>query len=177
MTIMNTVGEELPDDYFTPTLADIKVRQQQLHARTVSLNNAPLLTRAQREEQAKMKRDRWPNVRPPFSVPLIVVFFFGGGTCQSSHVLMVGLHRPRSGYAFPISRSLKRCSRRAARFAPYMRLCEIRCVRTSSLSNSSYVRLRLSVRLPVCPSAYRFPLFHPLNTPVFSSVTHTSSFP
>ncbi|KAH9995741.1 hypothetical protein BJV77DRAFT_205820 [Russula vinacea] len=30
-------------------------------ARTVSLNNAPLLTRAQREEQAKIKRDRWPN--------------------------------------------------------------------------------------------------------------------
>jgi hypothetical protein len=79
MTIMNTVGEELPDDYFTPTLADIKVRQQQLHARTVSLNNAPLLTRAQREEQAKMKRDRWPNVRPPFSVPLIVVVVFWGG--------------------------------------------------------------------------------------------------
>ena len=68
----DTVGQELPDDYFTPTLADIKVRQQQLHARTVSLNNAPLLTRAQREEQAKIKRDRWPNVRP-FSVPLIVV--------------------------------------------------------------------------------------------------------
>ena len=65
----DTVGQELPDDYFTPTLADIKVRQQQLHARTVSLNNAPLLTRAQREEQAKIKRDRWPNVRP-LSVPL-----------------------------------------------------------------------------------------------------------
>jgi hypothetical protein len=41
----DTVGQELPDDYFTPTLADIKVRQQQLHARTVSLNNAPSLAK------------------------------------------------------------------------------------------------------------------------------------
>lgn len=54
-------AEELPDDYFTPTITDLKARQQQLHSRAVGLNNAPLLTRAQREEQAKMKRDRWPN--------------------------------------------------------------------------------------------------------------------
>jgi len=53
--------EELPEDYFTPTLADLKARQADLHARSVALNNAPLLTRAQREEQAKTKRDRWPN--------------------------------------------------------------------------------------------------------------------
>jgi len=39
--------EELADDYFTPTIAD--------------LNNSPLLTRAQREEQVKTNRDRWPN--------------------------------------------------------------------------------------------------------------------
>ena len=55
--------EELPDGYFTPTLGDLKARQQDLHARAVAVNNAPLLTRAQREAQAKMKRDRWPNVR------------------------------------------------------------------------------------------------------------------
>jgi len=53
--------ENLPEDYFTPTLADLKARQADLHARSVALNNAPLLTRAQREEQAKTKRDRWPN--------------------------------------------------------------------------------------------------------------------
>jgi len=53
--------EDLPDDYFTPTITDIKARQQQLHARAVALNSAPLLTRAQREEQVKAKRDRWPN--------------------------------------------------------------------------------------------------------------------
>jgi tether containing UBX domain for GLUT4 len=56
----------LPDDYFTPTIADLKARQEQLRARTTALNNAPLLTRAQREEQAKAKRDRWPNVRLHF---------------------------------------------------------------------------------------------------------------
>jgi hypothetical protein len=57
--------EDLPDDYFTPTIAEIQARQAQLHARAASLNNAPLQTRAQREDQAKAKRDRWPNVRPP----------------------------------------------------------------------------------------------------------------
>ena len=57
------IAEDLPDDYFTPTIADLQVRQRQLHARAVSLNNAPLLTRAQREQQTKAKRDRWPNVR------------------------------------------------------------------------------------------------------------------
>ena len=63
-------AEELPEDYFTPTLADLKARQADLHARSVALNNAPLLTRAQREEQAKTKRDRWPNVRTsPPSLP------------------------------------------------------------------------------------------------------------
>jgi len=53
--------QELSDEYFTPTIADLKARQQQLHARAIALNNAPLLTRAQREEQVKTKRDRWPN--------------------------------------------------------------------------------------------------------------------
>ncbi|KAH9999211.1 hypothetical protein BJV74DRAFT_794609 [Russula compacta] len=57
----NSDPEELPDDYFTPTIADLKARQQQLHARATTLNNAPLLTRAQRDERAKMKSDRWPN--------------------------------------------------------------------------------------------------------------------
>jgi len=60
---MTKRAEDLPDDYFTPTITDLKARQQQLHARAVSLNSAPLLTRAQREEQVKAKRDRWPNVR------------------------------------------------------------------------------------------------------------------
>lgn len=83
----HALAEELPDDFFTPTLADIKVRQQQLHARTVSLNNAPLLTRAQREEQAKMKRERWPNVRYallPLSLPLPAIVVLG--TNRYSHV-------------------------------------------------------------------------------------------
>jgi tether containing UBX domain for GLUT4 len=54
-------SENLPDEYFTPTLADLKERQEQLHARTTTLSNAPLLTRVQREQQTKAKRDRWPN--------------------------------------------------------------------------------------------------------------------
>jgi len=61
LTSSTTTAQELPDDYFTPTIADLRARQQQLHARANSLNNAPLLTRAQREQQAKSKRDRWPN--------------------------------------------------------------------------------------------------------------------
>ncbi|KAF8274822.1 hypothetical protein EI94DRAFT_1561231 [Lactarius quietus] len=54
-------SEDLPDDYFTPTLADLRERQAQLHARTTTLSDAPLLTRAQREQQTKAKQDRWPN--------------------------------------------------------------------------------------------------------------------
>ena len=56
------IAEDLPDDYFTPTIADLKVQQTQLHARATALSNAPLLTRTQREQQTKTKRDRWPNV-------------------------------------------------------------------------------------------------------------------
>jgi hypothetical protein len=63
LTSSTITAQALPDDYFTPTIADLRARQQQLHARANSLNNAPLLTRAQREERAKSKRDRWPNVR------------------------------------------------------------------------------------------------------------------
>jgi tether containing UBX domain for GLUT4 len=59
--VISTRQEDLPDDYFTPTVADLKERQAQLHARATSLNNAPLLTRTQREQQTKTKRDRWPN--------------------------------------------------------------------------------------------------------------------
>lgn len=64
---ISNLAEELPDGYFTPTIADLKARQQHLHARAVAANNAPLLTRAQREEQVKIKRDRWPNVRTTIS--------------------------------------------------------------------------------------------------------------
>jgi hypothetical protein len=60
--LITVILEDLPDDYFTPTIADLKERQRQLHQQAVTLNNAPLLTRAQREQQIKTKRDRWPNV-------------------------------------------------------------------------------------------------------------------
>ncbi|KAF7367379.1 Tether containing UBX domain for GLUT4 [Mycena sanguinolenta] len=51
----------LPDDYFTPTAADLKQAQASLTARTQALNDAPLQLRAVREAAEKSKRDRWPN--------------------------------------------------------------------------------------------------------------------
>ncbi|KAG5643783.1 hypothetical protein DXG03_009662 [Asterophora parasitica] len=51
----------LPDDYFTPTAADLKAAQSTLAARTQALNNAPLELRAVRETREQAKRDRWPN--------------------------------------------------------------------------------------------------------------------
>ncbi|KAK0193590.1 hypothetical protein F5146DRAFT_924935 [Armillaria mellea] len=51
----------LPDEYFTPTAADLKAAQSQLAARTQALTNAPLRLKAAREAEEKAKRDRWPN--------------------------------------------------------------------------------------------------------------------
>ncbi|KAJ7920736.1 hypothetical protein B0H13DRAFT_1986036 [Mycena leptocephala] len=51
----------LPDDYFTPTAADLKLAQSTLAARTQTLVDAPLQLRAIRDAAEKSKRDRWPN--------------------------------------------------------------------------------------------------------------------
>lgn len=51
----------LPDDYFTPTPADLKAAQQTLAARTQALVNAPLELRAVREAREQTRRDRWLN--------------------------------------------------------------------------------------------------------------------
>ncbi|KAJ7141125.1 hypothetical protein C8R44DRAFT_762772 [Mycena epipterygia] len=51
----------LPDEYFTPTAADLKLAQSGLAARTQALVNAPLQMRAARDAAEKSKRDRWPN--------------------------------------------------------------------------------------------------------------------
>ncbi|KAJ7457594.1 hypothetical protein B0H11DRAFT_2062737 [Mycena galericulata] len=51
----------LPDDYFTPTTADLKLAQSGLTAKTQALANAPLQLRAVRDAAEKSKRDRWPN--------------------------------------------------------------------------------------------------------------------
>ncbi|KAF5392184.1 hypothetical protein D9757_001371 [Collybiopsis confluens] len=59
----STPQPDLPDDYFEPTAADLKLAQTQLNARTQALNNAPLQLRATREASEKTKRDRWPNTR------------------------------------------------------------------------------------------------------------------
>lgn len=52
----------LPDDYFTPTMSDLKAAQATLSARTSQLVNAPLQLRAVRDAAEKTKRDRWPEV-------------------------------------------------------------------------------------------------------------------
>jgi len=51
----------LPDDYFTPTAADLKLAQSTLTARTQALADAPLQLRGVRDAADKAKRDRWPN--------------------------------------------------------------------------------------------------------------------
>ncbi|KJA13438.1 hypothetical protein HYPSUDRAFT_73008 [Hypholoma sublateritium FD-334 SS-4] len=59
----------LPDEYFTPTAADLKAAQSTLAARTQALVNAPLQLRTAREAETKAKRDRWPqtNIRIKFT--------------------------------------------------------------------------------------------------------------
>ncbi|PPQ91831.1 hypothetical protein CVT25_000278 [Psilocybe cyanescens] len=54
---------DLPDDYFTPTAADLQAAQATLSARTQALVNAPLKIRAVREAEAAAKRDRWPETK------------------------------------------------------------------------------------------------------------------
>ncbi|KAJ7081630.1 hypothetical protein B0H15DRAFT_453760 [Mycena belliarum] len=51
----------LPDDFFTPNAADLKLAQSGLAARTEALVNAPLQLRAARDATERSKRDRWPN--------------------------------------------------------------------------------------------------------------------
>lgn len=150
--------EELPDDYFTPTISDLQARQAQLHARVASLNNAPLQSRTQREDQAKAKRDRWPNVRPPpppSSSPPRANRCFRGRTkawrlmidgLLTIMILSDGIRRP-SGCASPTSHSLRRRSRRATRYAPYTRSYATLCARTSSPSSSSWVCVCLYLSL------------------------------
>lgn len=53
--------QSLPDEYFTPTAAELKEAQATLSARTQALVNAPLQLRATREAAEKAKRDRWPQ--------------------------------------------------------------------------------------------------------------------
>jgi len=54
-------ANDLSDEYFTPTTADLKAAQAILTARTQALTNAPLKPRSVREAEVKAKRDRWPE--------------------------------------------------------------------------------------------------------------------
>ncbi|KAI0059190.1 hypothetical protein BV25DRAFT_1829229 [Artomyces pyxidatus] len=68
-TYLPSFLDDLPDDYFTPSPADLKAAQAALHARTQALVNAPLQTRAVREKKEKERLQRWPNttIRVRFS--------------------------------------------------------------------------------------------------------------
>ncbi|KII89614.1 hypothetical protein PLICRDRAFT_39726 [Plicaturopsis crispa FD-325 SS-3] len=54
-------SQDIPDSFFVPTAADLKVAQATLSARTNALNNAPLQLRSKRDAAEKAKRERWPN--------------------------------------------------------------------------------------------------------------------
>ncbi|CAL1715722.1 unnamed protein product [Somion occarium] len=56
-----TSPRELPEDYFTPSAADLKAAQASLSARTQALVNAPLRNRAVREAEETAKRAKYPT--------------------------------------------------------------------------------------------------------------------
>lgn len=58
---VSVAAQSFPDEYFTPTAAELKDAQTTLSARTQALVNAPLQLRATREAAEKAKRDRWPQ--------------------------------------------------------------------------------------------------------------------
>ncbi|KAM6504388.1 hypothetical protein JOM56_001331 [Amanita muscaria] len=68
----------VPDDYYNPTATDLKKAQSVLAARTQSLVNAPLQTRAMRDSTEKVKREKWPyttiRVRFPDRTQLEAVY-------------------------------------------------------------------------------------------------------
>ncbi|PFH53207.1 hypothetical protein AMATHDRAFT_188456 [Amanita thiersii Skay4041] len=52
----------LPDEYYSPTPADLRDAQATLAARTQSLINAPLQTQAMRASITKSRKDKWPFI-------------------------------------------------------------------------------------------------------------------
>ncbi|KAI0648842.1 hypothetical protein C8Q79DRAFT_478349 [Trametes meyenii] len=54
---------DLPDNYFDVTPADVRAQQASLAARRDALQNAPLRTAAMRETEDKKRRSRWPETR------------------------------------------------------------------------------------------------------------------
>ena len=88
----------LPDEYFTPTAADLKAAQSTLAARTQALVNAPLQLRTVREAETKAKRDRWPQVHKPH---LIVHGHLTVAADQHSHQI----YRPHTaGEVIPVDK-------------------------------------------------------------------------
>ncbi|KAI0027402.1 hypothetical protein K488DRAFT_25221, partial [Vararia minispora EC-137] len=56
-------AHDLPDDFYTPTAADLKNAQAMLHARTEALNNRPLLTQEMRDRAERERENKWPTTR------------------------------------------------------------------------------------------------------------------
>jgi len=55
------LAPDLPDEYFSPTAADLKATQHTLSSRTQALVNAPLQLRAVREANDRIRLERWPT--------------------------------------------------------------------------------------------------------------------
>jgi len=51
----------IPDDYYNPTMADLRNAQAALTARSQGLVNTPLQTRAMRLSAEKIRKERWPS--------------------------------------------------------------------------------------------------------------------
>ena len=60
--VVNATLPQLPESYFTPTVADLSAAQSTLQARREALVNRPLTLKKDREEAERKKRERWPEV-------------------------------------------------------------------------------------------------------------------
>lgn len=57
---------DVPENYFEPTKADVKLSYDSLHSRTEALVNAPFRTKDMRDAADKAKREKYPTVSLDF---------------------------------------------------------------------------------------------------------------
>lgn len=55
--------DDVPEAFFTPSTADLKMAQASLSAKTQALTNAPLRTQAMRDAELRAKLAKYPEVR------------------------------------------------------------------------------------------------------------------
>ncbi|KAH0629421.1 hypothetical protein JD844_011482 [Phrynosoma platyrhinos] len=60
--LLDSVAQDLPDEFFEVTVDDVRKRLAQLQNERKRLEEAPLMTQAQREAQMKEKLERYPKV-------------------------------------------------------------------------------------------------------------------